>query len=64
MFDGALASLKRFRDDMKEVATGYKCGLTFKRFSDAQEDDMVEVYVMMKAPRQGGKPFVDRQRGT
>ncbi len=52
LFDGALASLKRFKDDVKEVATGYECGLVFERFNDLQEDDMVEAYMMVEVPRQ------------
>ena len=43
IFDGALVSLKRFKDDVKEVATGYECGLVFDKFNDIQEDDMVEL---------------------
>ena len=51
IFDGALASLKRFKDDVKEVATGYECGLVFEKFNDIQEDDMVEAYTMVEVPR-------------
>ena len=51
LFDGALASLKRFKDDVKEVATGYECGLVFEKFNDLQEDDMVEAYIMVEVPR-------------
>ena len=51
LFDGALASLKRFKDDVKEVATGYECGLVFEKFNDVQEDDMVEAYIMVEVPR-------------
>ncbi len=51
LFDGALASLKRFKDDVKEVATGYECGLVFDKFNDLQEDDMVEAYIMVEVPR-------------
>ncbi len=51
LFDGALASLKRFKDDVKEVATGYECGLVFEKFNDIQEDDMVEAYMMVEVPR-------------
>ncbi len=52
LFEGALASLKRFKDDVKEVATGYECGLVFEKFNDLQEDDMVEAYIMVEVPRQ------------
>ena len=51
IFDGGLASLKRFKDDVKEVATGYECGLVFEKFNDIQEDDMVEAYTMVEVPR-------------
>ncbi|MDO4268767.1 MAG: translation initiation factor IF-2, partial [Eubacteriales bacterium] len=51
IFDGALASLKRFKDDVKEVASGYECGLVFEKFNDIQEDDMVEAYTMVEVPR-------------
>ena len=51
IFDGALASLKRFKDDVKEVNTGYECGLVFEKFNDIQEDDMVEAYTMVEVPR-------------
>ncbi len=51
IFDGALASLKRFKDDVKEVATGYECGLVFEKFNDLQEDDMIEAYAMVEVPR-------------
>ena len=51
IFEGALASLKRFKDDVKEVATGYECGLVFEKFNDIKEDDMVEAYTMVEVPR-------------
>ena len=51
IFDGDLASLKRFKDDVKEVATGYECGLVFDKFNDLQEDDMIEAYTMVEVPR-------------
>ena len=51
LFDGKLASLKRFKDDVKEVASGYECGLVFEKFNDIQEDDMVEAYTMVEVPR-------------
>ncbi len=51
IFDGALASLKRFKDDVKEVATGYECGLVFEKFNDLQEFDQVEFYMMVEVPR-------------
>ncbi|MCI8836640.1 MAG: translation initiation factor IF-2 [Hungatella sp.] len=51
IFEGALASLRRFKDDVKEVATGYECGLVFEKFNDLQEDDMIEAYAMVEVPR-------------
>ena len=51
LFDGDLVSLKRFKDDVKEVATGYECGLVFDKFNDLQEDDMIEAYTMVEVPR-------------
>ena len=44
--DGKLISLKRFKDDVKEVATGYECGLQIEKFDDLKEGDTLEVYVM------------------
>ncbi len=51
IFDGPLASLKRFKDDVKEVAAGYECGLVFEKFSDLAELDQVEFYKMVEVPR-------------
>ncbi len=51
IFDGPLASLKRCKDDVKEVATGYECGLVFEKFNDLQEFDQVELYMMVEVPR-------------
>ena len=51
IFDGALASLKRFKDDVKEVRAGYECGLVFEKFNDIQELDIVEAYTMVEVPR-------------
>ena len=51
IFDGPLASLKRFKDDVKEVNAGYECGLVFEKFNDLQEDDMIEAYAMVEVPR-------------
>ncbi len=51
IFDGALASLKRFKDDVKEVNAGYECGLVFEKFNDLQEDDLIEAYAMVEVPR-------------
>ena len=51
IFDGNLASLKRFKDDVKEVAAGYECGLVFEKFNDIKEFDLVEAYDMVEVPR-------------
>ena len=51
LFDGALASLKRFKDDVQEVNAGYECGLVFEKFNDIKEGDLVEAYVMEEVPR-------------
>ncbi len=51
IFEGALASLKRFKDDVKEVKTGFECGLVFEGFNDLQELDQVEAYTMVEVPR-------------
>ena len=49
--DGKLASLKRFKDDVKEVAKGYECGLQIENYNDIKEDDIIEVYVMEEVKR-------------
>jgi translation initiation factor IF-2 len=46
VFESELASLKRFKDDVKEVAQGYECGLSIEKFNDIKEGDIVEAYVM------------------
>ena len=51
IFEGALASLKRFKDDVKEVRAGYECGLVFEKFNDVHELDQVEAYIMVEVPR-------------
>ena len=51
IFEGDLASLKRFKDDVKEVKTGYECGLVFDKFNDAKEGDLIEAYEMVEVPR-------------
>lgn len=52
IFEGALASLKRFKDDVKEVKAGYDCGLVFKDFDAIQEGDQIECYKMVEVPRE------------
>ena len=51
LFEGPLASLKRFKDDVKEVKAGYECGLVFEGFGDIEELDIVEAYKMVEVPR-------------
>ncbi len=51
LFEGPLASLKRFKDDAKEVKEGFECGLVFEGFQGAQMDDMIEAYIMVEVPR-------------
>ena len=51
IFEGDLASLKRFKDDVKEVKAGFECGLVFDGFNDIQELDQVEAYKMVEVPR-------------
>ena len=51
IYEGELASLKRFKDDVKEVKAGYECGLVFEKFNDLQELDQVEAYIMVEVPR-------------
>lgn len=51
IYEGALASLKRFKDDVKEVKAGYECGLVFEDFDQMQELDIVEAYIMVEVPR-------------
>ena len=51
IFEGELASLKRFKDDVKEVKAGFECGLVFEGFDQMQELDIVEAYIMLEVPR-------------
>ena len=51
IYEGELASLKRFKDDVKEVKAGFECGLVFDKFNDIQELDVVEAYTMVEVPR-------------
>ena len=51
IYDGKLASLKRFKDDVKEVRAGYECGFVFENFNDIKEGDQVEAYKMVEIPR-------------
>ncbi len=51
IYEGSLASLKRFKDDVKEVKEGFECGLVFEGFDQIQELDVVEAYIMVEVPR-------------
>ena len=51
IYEGPVASLKRFKDDVKEVKAGYECGLVFEKFNDIAEGDQVEAYMMVEVPR-------------
>ena len=51
IYEGALSSLKRFKDDVKEVKAGFECGLVFDGFDQMQELDIVEAYIMVEVPR-------------
>lgn len=44
--EGTIDSLKRFKDDVREVAEGYECGMTLERFNDIKEGDIIEVFTM------------------
>ena len=50
-FEGEIDALKRFKDDVKEVAQGYECGITIKNFNDVKEGDIIEAYVMEEIER-------------
>ena len=51
IYEGELASLKRFKDDVKEVKAGFECGLVFEGFDQMKEFDIVESYIMVEVPR-------------
>lgn len=51
IFEGKLASLKRFKDDVKEVKSGFECGMVFENFQDVTEEDQIEAYEMVEVPR-------------
>jgi translation initiation factor IF-2 len=44
--EGELASLRRFKDDVKEVATNYECGISLEKFNDVKEGDVIEAFIM------------------
>ena len=51
IYEGTLASLKRFKDDVKEVKAGFECGLVFEKYNDVKEGDQIEAFVMEEVPR-------------
>jgi translation initiation factor IF-2 len=51
IFEGEIDTLKRFKDDVKEVAQGYECGVTIKNFNDIKEGDIIEAYVVQEVKR-------------
>ena len=51
IYEGPLASLKRFKDDAKEVKAGYECGIVLEKFNDIKELDQIEAYIMVEVPR-------------
>jgi len=51
IFDGLIASMKHLKDDVKEVRTGFECGLVFEKFNDLKEGDQIEAYIMEEVPR-------------
>lgn len=51
VFEGQLDTLKRFKDDVKEVATNYECGITIEKYNDIKEGDIIEAYVMEEIKR-------------
>ena len=50
VYDGTLDTLRRFKDDVREVSSGYECGMVFSRFSDVKENDVIEAYTMEEVP--------------
>ena len=51
VFEGKLSSLKRFKDDAREVSSGYECGITIENFNDIKEEDVIEAYEMVEIER-------------
>ena len=59
LFDGDIASLKRFKDEVKEVKSGFECGMVFEAFNDVEVDDNIEIYKMVEVPRTPVQPKKD-----
>ena len=51
IYDGTINSLRRFRDEVKEVETGYECGISLEKYSDLKEGDIIEAYFMKEVIR-------------
>ena len=51
IYEGKMASLKRFKDDVKEVKSGFECGIVLENFNDIQVEDQIEAYQMVEVPR-------------
>ena len=51
LHDGKIASLKRFKDDVKEVQSGYECGISIENFNDILEGDVIEAYIVEEVKR-------------
>ena len=51
MYDGHLSTLKRFKDEVKEVGKGFECGIQIENYNDIKEGDMLEIYVMEEIKR-------------
>ena len=51
LYEGELASLKRFKDDVKEVNSGYECGMSLEKYNDIKEGDQIEMFIMEEVPR-------------
>ena len=51
VYDGALGSLQRFKDSVKEVTAGFECGMTVEKYNDIKEGDQIEAFVMEEIPR-------------
>ena len=51
IFEDEIASLRRFKDDVREVAAGYECGISLKKFNDIRTDDILEAFIMQEVER-------------
>lgn len=61
IYEGKMASLKRFKDDVKEVKSGFECGIVLENFNDIQVEDQIEAYQMVEVPRNNEKNSVKIQ---